>query len=98
MRWLGWLGLGLGGAGCRNACQDICLDMADYATECGFPVSDAEIDACLDEQSKVEEKEDRKACRDFNDPQALRLQWSCDELADYWVGAAAQGTDTPSER
>lgn len=70
--------------GCRNACQDICVRMADYATEeCGFTVSDAELGSCLDEQGQVS-ADDRKVCRDFGDSTTIRDEWSCEDLGEYW--------------
>ncbi|MEQ1564350.1 MAG: hypothetical protein ABMA64_01845 [Myxococcota bacterium] len=79
--WL--LALLTGGGACRNACQDICTRMADYATECGYPVSDAEIDACIEGQSAPGES--RSACREFGDPEVIRTQWSCEDLSEYWA-------------
>lgn len=63
--------------------------MADYATEeCQLPVSDGEIDACIERQSSGLEKKDLDACRDFGDAEVIRAQWSCDDLSEYWGGAA----------
>lgn len=67
--------------GCRNACQDLCVRMANYAEECGFTVPDAELDACLEEQADAE---DRAVCRDFGSPQAIRDEWTCAEMGEYW--------------
>lgn len=80
-------GLLLALAGCHNACQDLCKTMADYATECGHPVTDADLDACYARQSNPEH-DDAKACRDFGDPASVRNQWSCDEIALYFGGGA----------
>jgi hypothetical protein len=80
----------LAGTGCKNSCQDICGRMADYAAEdCGFTVPDAEIDACVERMGQALEPEDRKACRDFGDPDVIRSQWSCEEMANYWSPDAA---------
>lgn len=67
--------------GCRNACQDICVRMADYAEECGFSVPDAELEACLDEQAGAD---DRAVCRDYGSAQAIRDEWTCAEMGEYW--------------
>ncbi len=75
--------------GCQNKCQQICVRMADYATECGFTVPDAELDTCLDDFAKIETSEDRKTCRDYGDSETIRNQWTCDELEAYW-GVAAE--------
>lgn len=84
--WFGLLGLlGLCGIGCRNACADLCTSLAAYAEECALPVSDAEIDACYERQSDPDDA-DLQACREFGDPEVIRAQWSCDDLAKYWAG------------
>jgi uncharacterized Fe-S cluster-containing MiaB family protein len=82
----------LAAAGCRNSCQQICVRMADYADECGFSVPDDQLAACIDEQASGLEKEDRQACRDFGTPEAIRNEWTCDELARYW-GSDEAGDD-----
>ncbi len=82
-----WLVVAVALGGCRNSCQDMCKTMADYAAECGFPVGDADLQACYARQ-KAPEKEDAQACRDFGDPEALRNQWTCDDVALYFGGGA----------
>ena len=77
----------LGGGGCRNACQDICTSMADYAVECGYTVSDTDLDACYARHGNPE-KEDAKACRDFGDAASLRRQWTCEDVGLYFGGGA----------
>lgn len=86
-----WLGLGLAGwvlSGCNNACQDLCKNMADYAADCNFNVSDAEVDACIERQSAAE-GDDLKTCRQFGDPETLRSQWTCQDLETYWTAGGA---------
>jgi hypothetical protein len=68
--------------GCRNACQATCKTMAEAATDCGFTVPEADIDACVERQSQAE-REDVKACR-ANGPD--NIQYSCDELSLYFGG------------
>jgi hypothetical protein len=67
--------------GCRNACQDICVRMANFAEECGFTVADAELDACIEDQA---EAEDLAVCRDYGSPQAIREEWTCADMGEYW--------------
>ncbi|MCB9673692.1 MAG: hypothetical protein H6737_01170 [Alphaproteobacteria bacterium] len=62
---------------CQTPCQRLCVRMADYAEECGFTVSDAEIDTCIAEQADAE---DQGACRAAGAPAIIRDQLSCDEL------------------
>lgn len=63
--------------GCLSPCQQVCVRMADYAEECGFTVSDAELDTCIDEQADAE---DQGACRRAGAPAVIRAEWSCDDL------------------
>lgn len=75
------------GTGCRNACEQVCVNMAAYAKEdCSLPVTDGELDACIERQSGDLDKEDLAACRDFGSPEVLRTQWTCDDLSEYWAG------------
>ena len=82
-RRVGWLGIGLmvGLSSCKGACQGICLSMRDYAEDCGFTVSDEEVDACLADQKGLE-REDNQTCRQFGN--RVRDEWTCEELEAYW--------------
>lgn len=75
------LGLPLFAAACQTPCQRVCIRMADYAEECGFTVSDAELQTCLDEQADAP---DQGACRRAGDPQTIRSEWTCDDLAVFF--------------
>ena len=70
-------------SGCSNACENLCIRLADYAEECGFTVLESELTECLDLQ-KVAPDEDLEACQDFNDPVTVRREWSCDDMLVYW--------------
>lgn len=76
-------------ASCHNSCQNICHRMAAYGEECGLSIPDGEIAACIERQSSSE-REDLKACRLYGDPESIRQQWSCEDLADYWSGGDDQ--------
>ena len=81
-RWfvLGFFGL----AGCHNACQDICVEMARYAEdECGYTIPDADVDACIEAQ-KESTPEDRQACRQNGNAGTIETEWGCDELENYF--------------
>ncbi|MBN2801312.1 MAG: hypothetical protein JXX28_19380 [Deltaproteobacteria bacterium] len=71
--------------GCHNACQDLCYDMADYAEDCGLTVTSAAFDACMEAQEGDASREDRATCRQANDPELLRSEWSCADLESYWA-------------
>jgi len=44
--------------GCQNTCQQLCLDMADYAeSDCDQTFKDTEMDSCLEKYSEASEKE-----------------------------------------
>ena len=79
-------------AGCNNPCQQLCVRMAAYAEECGFTVSDAELDACLTQEADIADAEERKVCADYGNAETIRQRLSCDDLAEYWGGTAI---DTP---
>ena len=79
MRWVvGFLAL----QGCDNACQSLCVQMAELSRECGNQVSDAEVDRCIDDFTKVE-AEDREICAAYNTPDAVRREWTCDDVNLY---------------
>lgn len=71
------------GAGCSNACESLCVRMADYAEECGYLVLESELTECVDAQNLAPE-EDLEACKDFNDPVTLRREWACEDMEVYW--------------
>ena len=71
------------GAGCSNACESLCVRMADYAEECGYLVLESELTECMDAQGEAPE-EDLEACKDFNDPVTFRREWSCEDMEVYW--------------
>jgi len=57
--------------------------MADFAEECGFGISDAELASCIEEHAD-ESCDDKRFCRDFGDAETIRNNWTCEELEDYW--------------
>lgn len=80
-------------AGCGSPCERLCENMADYADECGFTVSDADLDTCKAEQ-KSAESDAQQICRDYGDPEVLRSEWACEDLEVYWEGSATGGSPT----
>lgn len=76
-RWLWLLLLG----GCNNPCQQLCVEMADYADECGLTVSADDIKTCQ-ENFKSAEQADIQHCQTWNDPDQLREWWSCQDVED----------------
>ncbi len=77
----------LTGSACRNACQDVCKSMSEFALECGITVSDADLDACYSRQTNPE-RDDAKACREFGDLESIRNQWTCEDVGLYFGGGS----------
>lgn len=70
-------------SGCGNPCPAVCDEMANYARDCGFTVTDAEIESCMDTQSSAD-ADARSVCRDFGDRTVLRTTWDCIEIGRYY--------------
>jgi len=84
--------LALAGAGCNNACQATCQPVAEFSRECGYSVSDAEVDACIDAQADVTE-EDLESCRTYGNPRAVDDTLTCEDLPLLW-GEVDAGDET----
>ncbi len=69
--------------GCRNACQNVCLEMAQAAEECGIIVTSSELDACIASQKKPE-PEARQACATYGDAETISAEWDCAEIGAYF--------------
>jgi hypothetical protein len=78
------LGLLLFGVGCNNPCQQICLNMADYAAECSLEVTSDDLKACNESFAKPTD-EQITHCQEWNDPEQLREWWTCDDVADNFL-------------
>ncbi len=76
-------------SGCNNACQDLCDELADYATECEIEVPESEVDTCVKNHQRRDLEDGKlEVCEDFNDPETLREEWSCADLEEYWADTA----------
>lgn len=72
-------------SGCKNDCQQLCHEMADYAAEdCGKEWSKDQLSTCMDDQkAAVEANPSREqVCADITP--TLREEWSCDDIATYF--------------
>ncbi len=101
-----------GGAltGCRNACQQVCVEMRSYAEECGFTVEDEQFTTCIDEQKRssirtyLEEKYGDEAPRVSERVDVcsealpgLREDWGCDDVELYFSSqSGSTSSDTGS--
>ena len=87
MRHMTALGLGLGLAaltGCHNACQHLCVEMEDFAIECGIAVPNSQFIQCLEDQAGTNSRGNRKDCRQNNSPGDIREEWTCEDIEIYW--------------
>lgn len=73
--WLALLG------GCSNPCQQLCVEMANYAEDCGMTVSSEDVKNCSESFSDVEDNQAQQ-CQDWNDANKVRDWWTCDDIAD----------------
>lgn len=82
------------GAGCRNSCQDLCVEIADFAADqCGLEFPDAQLDQCIaDHKSSTLEKGEAGTCRDGVGNVAD--EWDCEEIQAYFDAAGGDGGDT----
>lgn len=70
-------------AACKNDCQKLCDEMADYAEECGNEWGREDIKQCREDQANRNvSKEGREACA--TSLPSLREEWSCDDLDAYF--------------
>lgn len=81
---------------CKNACQQVCVKMDDYAKECGYAVPADQLDQCFERFKGSEIKELRSTCSAFGDPKSIRENWSCDDLSDFF-GGESSGSDGADE-
>jgi hypothetical protein len=77
-------------AGCHNACQGVCHEMAKAAKDCGIVVSDSEMQSCIDSQAKPTRPQ-RQACPTI-DAETIATDWDCDEIGSYF-GTTTSDTD-----
>ena len=70
--------------GCRNACQQLCADIAQFAEdECGYTLASGELRECISDHSFGGASEDqREICQEFGDQ--LDEEWTCEDLELYF--------------
>ncbi|MDP2314587.1 MAG: hypothetical protein Q8P41_16915 [Pseudomonadota bacterium] len=76
-------------AACNNPCQALCVEMAEYARECGYDATAEDVQSCNDEYAGPNLAEgDAEACIEASDPQQLREWWTCEQLLDNYQSGA----------
>ena len=83
----------LASGGCENSCEHLCDSMATYARQCGYTVTDADIQTCKDGEAGKLSAGHRDTCRAQSDTAKMASDWGCDYLRPYFE---AGGTDTAS--
>ena len=86
------LGMALGISGCRNSCQQLCQEMADFADEeCAQEFPKEEVKACMNAFHNREiTDEDKEVCDDITP--TLREEWTCDDISDYFDNSGGNGS------
>lgn len=83
-------------AGCRNNCQQLCQEMADYASEdCGEEFTKDQVKSCMETYHNREIDDDLDAvCEDISP--TLREEWTCEDVKEYFTsdGGGGGGSDT----
>ena len=87
----------VGISGCRNSCQALCQEMADFAQdECKKEFPKEQVDACMESyHSREIDAQQEETCEDITP--TLREEWTCDDVNDYFTGnggGSPTGNDT----
>ena len=78
--------------GCRNDCQQLCLEISDLAAECGYEWTDKEERTCLaDYRNTNTDRTYRESCSENID--FVREEWSCADMAAYFEDGSSGNND-----
>lgn len=95
---LALLGLVVGLSACKNECQLLCEDMADFAEEsCSQEWDKDQVKSCKDTYKSSNLADgDAEICEEVRP--FLQEEWTCDEIGEYFdaaagAGGGADGTD-----
>jgi hypothetical protein len=69
-------------AGCDNSCQNLCVQIADYAETCGDPFGAAQVATCIDDYASSTSDE-LATCRVYGSGDVVERQWTCDDVNLY---------------
>lgn len=75
---------------CKNECQQLCSDIADYAVDCGFEFTKDEVKACEDANKSKDIDDNVIAICEETRP-FLEEEWTCDEIGEYFDTAGGTG-------
>jgi len=69
--------------GCNNPCQQLCDEVASFATECGYSITDDQVDQCMDDHASDQLRDGTsEVCAEYKDE--IREEWTCDDVAVYF--------------
>jgi hypothetical protein len=76
-------GVFMGLGGCNNPCQQLCDEIGSFATECGYSITDDQLDQCIDDHASSELRDGTsEVCDEYKDE--VREEWTCDDVAVYF--------------
>ena len=77
-------------SGCRNSCQQICIDIEKFAADCPeqYAFTDEMKSECMQNQGK-KTWEEQSACQEAKS--LLESEWTCDDLAIYFDQSTISG-------
>jgi len=103
--------MAFGLSGCRNSCQRVCIELRDYAEECGVTIPDGQFKDCISAQRRGNIRDYLEAQYGEEDAPGvnerldvcseslptLRDDWSCDDVLRYFAeGGEDEIADTGS--
>lgn len=71
--------------GCRNSCQRLCGEMADYAVEtCNLSFGSEDLKTCRsDHNGRATDRGDLEAC-ELASAALTEGEWTCDDVKEYF--------------
>ena len=87
----------MGISGCRNNCQELCQEMADFAEEeCDNAFPKDQVKDCMETyHSREIDEEQEETCADITP--TLREEWTCDDVNDYFTGNGDDGASNSND-
>ena len=76
--------------GCRNSCQQLCIDMEAFAEECGYQFTDEMKRECMQNQGQ-KNGDEKSACNEAKP--LLDAEWTCEDLEVYFDQSTISGED-----
>ena len=68
--------------GCTNDCQQLCVEIREFAKDCEEPFTDEDFKECMKEQGK-KNGEERRSCTQARET-PIEEQWTCEDIEVYF--------------